>query len=537
MNSNKILLFLILATHISFHVNLEIPVYGSISELGYYYIKVFAGYPTIQVQTLLIDTGSSFTGFACSDCLECGFHEYKPYNASLSNSKILKCNTNTGKNVLNSNIIRRCNCSQEGTCIYSVKYSEGSRLTGYFIEDFVEFENMPPISRWNKGKERNNSRLVIGCNLFEHKPFKHQKATGIMGLGNFKTVDYLNSVINNVFNNRSVLKSELEEIISIHLNKRGGKLVFGYVINNKLSSEMSELKPIQRCSDEERYCGYVRNIKINGYKLTTGRSSENHLYRAIFDTGTTITVLPSNIYNNLINQILKVVIKLYPYISGYDYMDGTTCWKISNTVSINEFPNLELEFVRNQSENTLEYSTINWTSNSYLFINEIIDSENKIYCLGIVSDNVNDYLSAAYDVNYNAQNYQDEIILGATFFVDREISLFLNKGQILIGSTDIDTSNINEKYLLVNDSSFKDKYGRTKQFNKILSHARKINVIRSELKDNRVFKLIWNKFKRHKSFLTIIIIFNPFFLILIIRSVRRNNLNKLSLGVGSNCSR
>ncbi|KAH8738930.1 hypothetical protein FG386_000796 [Cryptosporidium ryanae] len=524
MNKNK-LFFLILSVIFNFYDNLEIPVYGDISELGYYYIRVFVGHPITQVQTLLIDTGSSLTSFSCSDCVECGIHEHGTFNISLSHSQVLECNINFSRNVKNNSIIERCNCSEEGKCIYNVEYSEGSRLSGYFIEDFVEFESTSSINRWGRVRKRDKNRLVIGCNLFEQKLFKYQKATGIMGLGNFKKVDYLNSVVQNIFKNRSLERNGAKEVISIQLNKKGGKLVFGYNVNNGFNDDLFELKSIQKCCDEERYCGYINSIKINGYRITKNKSPKNNLFKGIFDTGTTVTVLPSIIYNNLINQILNSVIKMYPYISGYDYMDGTTCWKISNKISIDVFPNLELEFIKNIKEDKFEYSTVIWTSNSYLFINEIVDSESKIYCLGIVSDYRKEY--STYNDYHNTKNHQNEIILGATFFVDREITLFLNEERIMIGGIDIDTSDISKKHLLRSYLNTEKKNTKVSISSLNLQKVQQINAEEYNSKNKQILKSLENKSRNTSNFLIVILLFNPILLIFIKRMVSERKTNSI----------
>ncbi len=73
------------ATFITFSVNKtkdfeSYSIYGNSSALHYYYVNVFVG-TRMSKRSLIIDTGSSLTGFPCEGiCNNCGKHLNPYYN-------------------------------------------------------------------------------------------------------------------------------------------------------------------------------------------------------------------------------------------------------------------------------------------------------------------------------------------------------------------------------------------------------------------------------------------------------------------------
>ena len=63
----------------------EVPVFGSFSQLGYYYAEVYVGTPA-QTATVILDTGSSVTAFPCVGCSACGTHLDAKFDTSASST-------------------------------------------------------------------------------------------------------------------------------------------------------------------------------------------------------------------------------------------------------------------------------------------------------------------------------------------------------------------------------------------------------------------------------------------------------------------
>jgi len=64
-------------------------IHGNTSHLRYYYLDLYVGTPP-QKQSLLIDTGSYFTGFPCKQlCKNCGAHINEIFDLDCYNNKLL----------------------------------------------------------------------------------------------------------------------------------------------------------------------------------------------------------------------------------------------------------------------------------------------------------------------------------------------------------------------------------------------------------------------------------------------------------------
>ncbi|CAK74096.1 unnamed protein product (macronuclear) [Paramecium tetraurelia] len=143
-------------------------IHGS-SDLGYYFVNIYVGNPP-QRQSVIIDTGSSITAFPCDACDQtksCGIHldQYYIRNNS-STQEELDCKSQFGE----------CTCLRclNQQCIFSISYSEGSHLEGFYLKDQVIFGDLL--------MEANSVTSVFGCTTRETNLFKTQQANGIMGL-------------------------------------------------------------------------------------------------------------------------------------------------------------------------------------------------------------------------------------------------------------------------------------------------------------------------------------------------------------------
>ncbi|KAK9172957.1 Q-cell neuroblast polarization family protein [Cryptosporidium meleagridis] len=425
---------------------ITLPLYGNVHKYGYYFIKVNVGFPISQQQTLIIDTGSSLTGFACSGCINCGTHENKPFNINLSaTSNIINCKGNSTQN----NKIDIINKS-----IY--KGIEGSRILGYFFEDFVEFENELSSSFENKQKFEN--KFVFGCNIIENNFFKFQKASGIIGLANFGNKE-MNQIINYIFKGGEVRKTDIDKIISIFFERDGGKITFGSTCfdQTKMMDYPFENYNITRCINDERYCAYISKIEVDLNTPELDTKLNENLFKAIFDTGTTISIFPARLFKKIIRGLFNNVSKYYPKISGYDEKDGLTCWRMLNGISTDKFPDIKVVFKNNRNKFT-EQLVINWPPESYLYLNKILEDNIKVYCLGIVSNNL---ISSEIGADKNLENSpSNEIILGATFFIYKEITFILNEDKIMIRYNHLNSKNRNS-IMPKTSNSFRHKFSNS----------------------------------------------------------------------------
>ena len=147
-------------------------VYGSAFKLNYYYSNLYLG-NDMQKQGYILDTGSTITTSTCSPiCKHCGKHICPAYDIK-TDDKIISCNDEKCKLVTS-----KCNGSTN-KCSFSISYSEGSSLSGVYINEIVRFgENY---------KEQIGTFVPIGCTTDENHLFYTQDANGIMGQVNNDT--------------------------------------------------------------------------------------------------------------------------------------------------------------------------------------------------------------------------------------------------------------------------------------------------------------------------------------------------------------
>ena len=133
-----------------------------------YYVDVTVGDPG-QVQSLIVDTGSSITAFPCTTTCEsggCGEHLDPQFNPEGSKTlDWLLC------------LDGRCTngCQDDFPwCTYSISYSEGSSIQGYVFEDLV--------AAGHPDRGNGKSRALLGCHTRETNLFLTQNPTGIIGL-------------------------------------------------------------------------------------------------------------------------------------------------------------------------------------------------------------------------------------------------------------------------------------------------------------------------------------------------------------------
>jgi Xylanase inhibitor N-terminal len=100
---------------------------GLFQGYGTHYVDLWCGSPP-QRQTVIVDTGSSVTAFACSECQDCGVPDYHIdalYDESMSTTfEKLSCSE-----------CLEGSCGFSSECLIDVSYAEGSSWTAYEASD------------------------------------------------------------------------------------------------------------------------------------------------------------------------------------------------------------------------------------------------------------------------------------------------------------------------------------------------------------------------------------------------------------------
>lgn len=261
------------------------PGYGT--HISYIYV----GTPP-QRQSVIIDTGSSYTAFPCEGCQNCGQHTdnyFYPSNSSTS-------------------VVAKCGKS---TCSISQSYSEGSSWQAYKITDKLWVGGLAP------GLVKNANDYAIdfmfGCQTSETGLFRTQLADGIMGMSSSS-----NTLMPQLFEKKLVDN----KIFALCFRIGGGIMTLGGVDQRIHSSDVSYAKLYPSSSNWFR----VNILELSLVEMSgPGKSTQHNISGAasamnagsgtIVDSGTTDTYLPSKLKDSFEKAFLAV--------TGIRYTAGT----------------------------------------------------------------------------------------------------------------------------------------------------------------------------------------------------------------------
>jgi len=143
--------------------------------VGTHYASVWIGTPTPQRSTVIVDTGSHFTAFPCTPCIDCGeiYHTDNYFDTSLSVSyEEVSCADHCSGKCVNNH------------CQFSQSYSEGSSWIATLSRDhFFCSSEAKPLPQ---DKEYSIS-FRFGCQTHLTGLFNKQLADGIMGMSAHET--------------------------------------------------------------------------------------------------------------------------------------------------------------------------------------------------------------------------------------------------------------------------------------------------------------------------------------------------------------
>ena len=349
-------------------------VYGDSSDLNYYYATLYLGKKKIP-QTYILDTGSPTTTSPCNKCKSCGKHLNKPYEIN-KDDDIIKCYTNE------CNLVPSSSCFDHN-CGFSISYSEGSTLRGVFNMQEVYLERINK----NPNISSKSFKIPIGCTTLETHLFKTQLADGIMGLNNsgksFVSLLYNQKVISN-------------NMFSICFGQKDGYFSIGEIDK---TYHKTKIEYVPFFPGESNFYIKINQIKIGEKNITPN-------YRGFIDSGTTISYLPNEIYDAIINEFKSVCNKLngkcgsFRNVAGLGYC-GTFQNEEDKKKAINEYwPYILFYF---------EGHTYNLTANDYYY--DYNDGNRPGACLGFEGERASKITLGGtfmhgHDVIFDRQNQQ-----------------------------------------------------------------------------------------------------------------------------------
>ena len=254
-------------------------VYGSAFKINYYYSNLYLG-ENMHKQGYILDTGSTITTATCGSlCKKCGMHISPHYDAEDLDKKIILCTDPICKQVSS-----KCHfTSHPKECSFLISYSEGSSLSGVYINEFVRFGN--------NYKNQTGHKVPIGCTTDENHLFFTQDANGIMGLANHE-----NNFIELLYKNGAIENN----IFSLCFAQLGGIFNIGE-INNR--THLENITYVPMLLDRGKYFGVnIISISVDNQTL---QNYEQYTYNIFIDSGTTICYINDKIFDEILTVMKK----------------------------------------------------------------------------------------------------------------------------------------------------------------------------------------------------------------------------------------
>ncbi|KAH6827013.1 hypothetical protein C2S53_016156 [Perilla frutescens var. hirtella] len=265
-----------------------------VPDQGEYLMRFAIGTP--KVETLAIaDTGSDLTWIQCLPCLRC-FKQKAPFFAPKRSStyKPLTC---SGSGICNSLQSTSCNRAN-GTCTYTITYGDNSYSKGDVATETITLGS-------TSGNAVAIPNVIIGCGHIDQGTFG-AGASGIVGLGGGKEslVRQMGSSIGGKFSYCL--------IPLVGRTTKPSKMHFGD--EAVISGAGVVTTPIVAKSPATFYYLTLEGVSVGNQRFNLEDSSSSWSSKKaasegniIIDSGTTLTYLPSEIYNQVEAAVKKQV--------------------------------------------------------------------------------------------------------------------------------------------------------------------------------------------------------------------------------------
>lgn len=370
-------------------------------ERGYFYTEiVLSDYN--QVFDVLIDTGSQITIVPDASCKECGLHTHPPYRLSPT---AVRHNSKLGRGKDQS---RRGNKGY-----FSQWYTEGSMVEGEYIDEQATLQYLSDVPEDSKnlyGSAKIKSRLVkhtlnnIGLIQKETSLIKSQKCDGLLGIRNNESGQGFSASLGQYLEDHKIF---------LCLDSHSPFLFYGNLFNSMASSYYNSItaEPILKADTKHDHHYTMWAITDNDSKASINLSR----FYAMFDSGTTFSVLPNEVYEFIISLFLPQLQSL-GYYATYD-RNSRLCVPTSLLRKIH-LPEFSLYF------QSAPLEPLTWTHDQYLFASKLLyrNRWTECKCLSIMSDK---------------NTLSRQIILGGSFLMHSMIEMNYEKRTIrrYVGST------------------------------------------------------------------------------------------------------
>jgi len=261
-----------------------------IPDNGAYLMTYSVGTPPFKLYGIA-DTGSDIVWLQCEPCEQCYNQTTPKFNPSKSSSyKNIPCSSNLCQSV------RDTSCNDQNFCEYSISYGDQSHSEGDLSLETLTLES-------TIGRPVSFPKTVIGCGTDNTVSF-HGASSGIVGLGGgpVSLITQLGSSISGKF---SYCLAPLLLMLNSESNATS-KLNFGNAAEVFGDSVVST--PIVRKDPLVFYYLTLEAFSVGNKRVEFGGSSEGgDEGNIIIDSGTTLTLLPPNVYTDLESAVAALV--------------------------------------------------------------------------------------------------------------------------------------------------------------------------------------------------------------------------------------
>ncbi|XP_022985436.1 aspartic proteinase CDR1-like [Cucurbita maxima] len=256
-----------------------------IPDSGEFLISLSIGTPPVDF-TAIADTGSDLTWTQCLPCVKC-FNQSNPiFNPHRSSSySNVSCTSDT----CNSIVSHRCGPDLK-TCTYGYSYGDQSFTHGDLASEKITIGSF----KLNK--------VVIGCGHENGGTFLGE-TSGIVGLGGgpLSLVSQLNTI--------AAVKRRFSYCLPTFFSDANitGKISFGE--EAAVSGRKVVSTPLVQKHPDTYYFLTLEAVSIANKRFEVANNMSSAVVEGniIIDSGTTLTLLPPNLYDGVVSTLAKVV--------------------------------------------------------------------------------------------------------------------------------------------------------------------------------------------------------------------------------------
>ncbi|KAH6831255.1 Eukaryotic aspartyl protease family protein [Perilla frutescens var. hirtella] len=253
---------------------------------GEYVMKIMIGTPPVE-QLGIADTGSDLLWTQCNPCKQCYNQTLPLFDPSKSSSyRTVSCNSDQCAAAGTSS------CGDDNRCQYEVAYGDSSHSNGDLAVETLTFDGGVSFPK-----------VAFGCGHDNEGTFS-QTGSGIIGLGG-GSISIINQLQNTIGGKFSYCLTSLNSNVSSKISFGSSAVVAG---PNVVSTPLVNKSPatFYYLTLEGMSVGTER---VDYYKSSGGAVEEAAVDEGniIIDSGTTLTFVPSEIYEGVEAALVKAI--------------------------------------------------------------------------------------------------------------------------------------------------------------------------------------------------------------------------------------